>query len=103
MSAFTPNPVHRFTLHEGSFHIGMSIADVTNIMGDATYAGPSKNNVYLAGNVKYYTALKSREPLYLEYTPFSKDADKTFVWFKFGKVGDDTASSPALQSFGTSS
>ncbi|KAJ2865858.1 hypothetical protein GGH94_001928 [Coemansia aciculifera] len=101
MSIFTPDPVQRLTTFKGSFRPGMSVEDVTTIMNDPVYVGLTEKSLHLAGNRKYDSALKSKETLYLQYTPFSKDVDKKFVWFQFSAEKNGSTSSLVLKSFGT--
>ncbi|KAJ1923086.1 hypothetical protein H4S04_002416 [Coemansia sp. S16] len=100
MPIFTSNPVHRLNSYRDSFHHGMSVEAVTNIMNDPMYAGLTDKSLHLAGDQEYNVALKSKETLYLQYMPFSKDVDKKFAWFQFKVKKDGSTSSLVLKSFG---
>ncbi|KAJ2827084.1 hypothetical protein GGI24_002739, partial [Coemansia furcata] len=100
MPIFTSNPVDRFASYRRAIRIGMSVEEVMDIMNDPIYVGVTENALFLAGNRMYDSTLKSKEMLYLQYTPFSKDADDKYVWFQFHIERIGSVSTLVLKSYG---
>ncbi|KAJ2493710.1 hypothetical protein IWW37_000341 [Coemansia sp. RSA 2050] len=101
MSVFTPNPADRLSTYESRIHSGMSVDEVISVMNDPIYVGTTEKNVQLAGHRKYDSVVRSKESLYLRYTPFGKHAENRFVWFQFNLEKDSPAGTLVLKSYGT--